>query len=302
MDRAEFYLRLLLMRGKVLNKLRILTTQLFTPVVAVEPLLQALQLTPLQVRQFYQVDEQRLHQALSWLDLPNHHLVTYHQASYPPLLREISSAPLLLFVQGEVQNLILPQLAMVGSRRYSQYGYKWGYHFAYQLATKGMAITSGLALGIDALCHQAALAAKGRTIAVLGSGLNQLTPRSHTALAKRMLAHQGTLVSEFLPDTPAVAMHFPRRNRIISGLSWGVMIVEAARKSGSLITARYALEQGREVFALPGPIDNEGCAGTHWLIQQGANLVTQPTEIIEQYNSRLHWLPLLTSPKTRHLY
>ncbi|HCB7436359.1 TPA: DNA-protecting protein DprA [Escherichia coli] len=159
------------------------------------------------------------------------------------------------------------------------------------LATRGVTITSGLARGIDGVAHKAALQVNGVSIAVLGNGLNTIHPRRHAPLAASLLEQGGALVSEFPLDVPPLAYNFPRRNRIISGLSKGVLVVEAALRSGSLVTARCALEQGREVFALPGPIGNPGSEGPHWLIKQGAILVTEPEEILENLQFGLHWLP-----------
>ncbi|MCW1947772.1 DNA-protecting protein DprA, partial [Escherichia coli] len=179
----------------------------------------------------------------------------------------------------------------VGSRAHSWYGERWGRLFCETLATRGVTITSGLARGIDGVAHKAALQVNGVSIAVLGNGLNTIHPRRHARLAASLLEHGGALVSEFPLDVPPLAYNFPRRNRIISGLSKGVLVVEAALRSGSLVTARCALEQGREVFALPGPIGNPGSEGPHWLIKQGAILVTEPEEILENLQFGLHWLP-----------
>ena len=226
---------------------------------------------------------------LDWLATTNppKHLIAYCDSDYPTLLKQISSPPLLLFVMGNKQLLHSPQIAMVGSREFSEYGAQWGRYFASELAINGLTVTSGLALGLDAICHRGALEVSGNTIAVLGSGLAEITPRANLRLANDILAQNGALISEFSPFEKARAVYFPRRNRIISGLSLGTFVVEASEKSGSLITARYALEQNRDVFALPGDIDNQNSHGTHYLIKQGAYLVTQPIDILEHYSSFL---------------
>lgn len=245
-----------------------------------------------QIQQFWSLNPRYIEKTLSWLEQPGHHLLVYGQPGYPAQLMAILSPPLLLFVSGNKELLLASQIAMVGSRSYSHYGERWARYFAAELAQSGLAITSGLALGIDGICHQAVLGCGGKTIAVLGSGLANIYPKRHGRLAQEIEANGGALVSEFLSTALPIAAHFPRRNRIISGLSAGVIVIEATRKSGSLITARYALEQGREVFSLPGSLDSSGSEGTHWLIQQGANLVCHPREVIEQLGSSLHWLPL----------
>lgn len=242
---------------------------------------------------FLQADGEVLDAALRWLELPGHHLLAWDNEGYPELLRGIASPPTLLFIIGNPQALQRPQLAMVGSRRYSHYGEHWAAYFAAGLVQCGFTITSGLAIGIDGICHRAALEAGGDTVAVLGSGLLHLYPRRHRALAEQIVASDGALVSELFPTAPPLAAHFPQRNRIISGLSFGVVIVESQLPSGSLITARCALDQGRDIFALPGSLASPTSAGTHWLIQQGAYLVTHPREIAEQLGSGLTWLPPL---------
>lgn len=290
MNKQEFWLRLLTVKGCRTKNLRRINIKTELTQHQVEQLLCLAELTAEQKRAFYQPNEAYLTSGLDWLCRAGNHLVAYNDTDYPQLLRHIRDAPLALFVRGEVSHLNLTQLAMVGSRNFSHYGKQWGHYFAAELSLSGFAITSGLALGIDSICHRAAIENNGVTIAVLGSGLDCITPKKHIALAEEILAKNGVLVSEFFPQESAIPEHFPRRNRIVSGLSKGVLIVEAALKSGSLITARYALEQGREVFALPGPLGNNGYQGTHWLIQQGANLVTQPSDIIEHLNSTLNWL------------
>ncbi|MEC5321237.1 DNA-protecting protein DprA [Brenneria populi subsp. brevivirga] len=251
----------------------------------------SLGMTDVQAEQFQRCDGKMLDQTLGWLSQPAHHMVSCADERYPFLLGNISAYPLLLFVAGELSQLASPQIAIVGSRNNSTYGEQWGQFFAQELSVNDLIITSGLAVGIDGIAHRAALDAGGKTIAVLGSGLAHIYPRRHQGLAARILEHGGALVSEFPLSTPPLPAHFPRRNRIISGLSLGVLVIEASIRSGSLVTARYALDQGRDVFALPGPIGNPMTEGTHWLIQQGAYLVTHPKNVVEQLISGLQWLP-----------
>jgi DNA processing protein len=221
---------------------------------------------------------------LRWLDAPQRYCLALHDPSYPALLREIADPPPLLFVHGNAEALADRQLALVGSRNPSPMGSKHARHFARALVETGFAVTSGLALGIDAAAHQGTLDAHGITFAVAGTGLDQVYPRSHQKLAEAILAQGGALISEFPTHTPPQAGNFPRRNRIISGLSLGVLVVEAALKSGSLITARMASEQGREVFALPGSIDNPLSRGCNALIKQGAKLVETIDDILEEFS------------------
>lgn len=220
-------------------------------------------------------------QALAWLEQPGHSLLMWDDPSYPGLLAELSDAPPLLFIDGDPGLLEQPQLAMVGSRRASRPGLDTAQRFARSLAAGGFVITSGLALGIDGAAHQGALDAGGKTIAVLGTGLCCLYPARHKALASDIVAGGGALVSELPLSSPPHASNFPRRNRIISGLSLGVLVVEASPSSGSLITARLAAEQGREVYAIPGSIHHPGARGCHQLIRDGATLVESFEHILE---------------------
>lgn len=218
---------------------------------------------------------------LTWHEHPGQSIISINDPRYPALLREIYAPPDVLYVQGNVTHLTGMQLAMVGSRNPSPTGIELAEHFAAELVKAGLAITSGLALGIDGASHRGALDASGITIAVLGHGLNTIYPKQHQKLATR-IAQQGALVSEFPLETPIRPMHFPRRNRIISGLGLGTLVVEAALKSGSLITARLACEQGREVFALPGSLYNPHAKGCHALIRQGAILVETVDDILDE--------------------
>ncbi len=223
---------------------------------------------------------------LTWLQAQPHHHLVYHTApEYPELLLAIPRFPPLLFVSGALEALSFPyQVAVVGSRRPSQIGTAIAFEWAKELSQAGVIVTSGLALGIDAYAHEGAIAAQAPTIGVLGSGIDVIYPAQHTALAERILAHQGALVSEFPTGTTPERTHFPRRNRIISGLTRGVLVVEAAQKSGSLITAQYALDQGRDVFAVPGNVLGAQSQGCHTLIQQGAKLSMNVQDILEEFD------------------
>ncbi|MBS7691133.1 DNA-protecting protein DprA [Pseudomonas lalucatii] len=224
---------------------------------------------------------ERAASALAWLDRPGHHLLMWDDPAYPGLLAELADAPPLLFVAGDPGLLERPQLAMVGSRRASRPGLDCARSFARSLAGGGFVITSGLALGIDGAAHQGALEANGKTVAVLGTGLGHIYPARHQRLAAEIVERGGALVSELPLDCPPQASNFPRRNRIISGLSLGVLVVEASPSSGSLITARLAAEQGREVYAIPGSIHHPGARGCHQLIREGAILVESIEHILE---------------------
>ena len=215
---------------------------------------------------------------LRWLEQPTHHFLPIDSPRYPALLAELPDAPAGLFVRGDPDALSLPQLAIVGSRNPTAAGNDNARQFAAHLARAGLAITSGLAIGIDAAAHHGALQAGGKTIAVCGTGLDIDYPRANAGLAAA-IASAGALVSEFPLGTPAAKGNFPRRNRIISGLALGTLVVEAAVQSGSLITARLAADQGREVFAIPGSIHNPLARGCHRLIRQGAQLVETADDI-----------------------
>ena len=252
--------------------------------------LHAVGMTAAQAKLFFLLDEHELDETRRWLEQPDHHLLRGDDPRYPLRLKAIADYPGALLVSGGLALLHSAQLAVIGSRSHSWYGARWGKLFSETLAQKGITITSGLALGIDGVAHRGALAAEGKTIAVLGNGLSQVYPRRHATLARQIIDNGGTLVSEFPLITPPLPAHFPRRNRIISGLSLGVLVIEAALRSGSLVTVRCALEQGRDVFALPGPIGNPGSEGPHWLIKQGAVPVTSPEDIVEYWHNELAWL------------
>jgi len=231
-------------------------------------------------------DWQAVEQDLAWLSAPGNRVVKFTDAAYPPRLAAIPDPPLLLFVHGDPDYLLQPQLAIVGSRNPSHDGVALAEDFAAYLGGCGLTICSGLAAGIDAAAHRGALGSAAGTVAVTGTGLDRVYPARHRELAHQ-IAENGVLVSEFPPGTPPLAANFPRRNRIISGLSVGTLVVEAALHSGSLITARHALEQGREVFAIPGSVHNPLARGCHALIRDGAKLVEGGEHILEELASQL---------------
>lgn len=228
----------------------------------------------------------KVEQALVWSTSADQHIIVRTDPRYPPLLKEIHDPPLLLFVVGQPEALLHPQIAIVGSRRCSVDGRRNTQSFARGLVTQGFSICSGLARGIDGIAHEAALEASGMTVAVMGTGADQVYPYQHRALASAIRA-SGALVSELPLGSGALAAHFPKRNRIISGMSLGLLVVEAAPRSGTLISARLAMEQNRELFAVPGSIRNPLSHGPHRLIQQGAHLVDEPEQIVEHLQSLL---------------
>ncbi|WP_019557207.1 DNA-processing protein DprA [Thiomicrorhabdus arctica] len=226
--------------------------------------------------------------ALEWAERPLQSYLPIGSAGYPELLASIDDAPILLSVRGNVALLKDPQLAIVGSRHASKQGVNIAKDFAQHLSNQGLTITSGLALGIDAAAHQGGLQGLGKTVAVIGTGLDRIYPAANQALA-RQIAEEGVMISEFPLGTPPLAFNFPRRNRIISGLSVGTLVVEAALKSGSLITAKTAIEQGREVFAVPGSINNPLAKGCHQLIKQGAKLVESGQDVFEELSALIQF-------------
>ncbi len=228
-----------------------------------------------------------------WQGGENRHIIALGDPQYPPLLLQTADPPLLLYVEGRVELLAAPSLAVVGSRNPTPQGADNAQAFAAHLAGGGLAVVSGLALGIDGAAHLGALSvADGAgTLAVVGTGLDTVYPGRHRALAGRIAGH-GALVSEYAPGTPPLAPNFPQRNRIIAGLSRGTLVVEAALRSGSLITARLAAEAGREVFAIPGSIHSPQSRGCHALIRQGAKLVESAQDIFEELRGTLASVPL----------
>jgi DNA processing protein len=226
--------------------------------------------------------QQRVDDVQRWLSGgPSRHVLTLGEPAYPPRLLESPDPPLLLYVTGDLSSLAAPSIAVVGSRRPSAQGRDNARDFAHCFGAAGYVVVSGLALGIDAAAHEAALAAGARTVAVMGTGPDRVYPARHLALARR-IADQGALVTEFVPGTAPLRENFPMRNRVIAGLSQGTLVVEAALQSGSLITARLANEAGREVFAIPGSIHSEQSRGCHALIRDGARLVESATEVLDE--------------------
>lgn len=244
--------------------------------------------------------QQAVQRDLDWLNnAGNHYILTPENPRYPQTLTAFSSAPPLLFVLGDPDLLNDPQIAMVGSRHPTAGGKENATAFSSHLAGNGLCITSGLALGIDAHSHEGALDANGSTIAVVGTGLDIVYPARNRALAERIAAH-GAIISEFPIGVKPQAQHFPRRNRIISGMSVGTLVVEAALRSGSLVTAKHAMEQGREVFAIPGSIHNPMARGCHQLIRQGAKLVETANDILEEIAPHLHSYLQDNTPSLEH--
>ena len=215
-------------------------------------------------------------------------LITHLHEDYPDLLKQTHRPPPVLYVKGNTTLLALPQIAIVGTRNPTNSGIENARIFSRYLSQGGFTITSGFAMGIDAAAHESALATTGKTIAVMATGIDLIYPRRHQAMADMLLEQNGLLITEFVPGTAPHAVNFPRRNRIISGLSLGVLVIEAAVKSGSLITARYATEHNREVFAVPGSIHNPQSKGCHKLIKEGAQLVETGEDIIKQIEGIIH--------------
>jgi len=216
-----------------------------------------------------------------WQETKRHHILTWEDEAYPALLKEIHDPPPVLYAMGDITALQQPTVAMVGTRHPSVTGSETAWRFASELARHGITIVSGLALGIDAQSHRGCLEAQGQTIAVMGTGIDTIYPKRHQALAEK-ITEKGLLLSQFPLKSPPIAGHFPLRNRIISGLSLCILVVEAAIKSGSLITARLALEQNRDVLAIPGSIYNQQTKGCHYLLQQGAKLVTSSHDVLDE--------------------
>lgn len=237
--------------------------------------------------------------ALAWAAEPGNHILTLADSEYPQALLNSADPPVLLYLKGRIELLNRPALAVVGSRNATPQGEANAEAFSAALAAAGLTIVSGLALGIDAAAHRGALSAGeagGSTIAVIGTGADRIYPAKNRDLARR-IAEQGAIISEFPLDTPALAANFPRRNRIIAGLAQGCLVVEAAARSGSQITARLAAEAGREVLAIPGSIHSPLAKGCHQLIKQGAKLVESAQDVLEEINWQNR--PAVVSAETR---
>lgn len=228
-------------------------------------------------------DFSRISMDKKWQNGHDKNILTWEHPQYPNLLKEISNPPFVLFAKGDLSLFHQPCLAIVGTRKPTPMGRETSCEFSANLSRAGVNIVSGLALGIDAAAHQGCLTERGNTIAVLGSGVENIYPCQHRDLAKKIMEN-GLICSEFPVYSKANAGHFPQRNRIISGLSLATLVVEAAVSSGSLITAQYALEQNRDVFAIPSSIDNVQAKGCHQLLQQGAKLITSPKDILDELN------------------
>lgn len=221
-------------------------------------------------------------------------LLTPGDAHYPQLLLQTVDPPLLLYAQGDVSLLNAPSIGVVGSRHPTPQGKENARAFAAELSQAGWTVVSGLAAGIDGAAHEGALAGQGRTVAVVGTGLDRVYPRRHLELAHK-IAQYGTIISEYSIGTPPLPPHFPQRNRIIAGITRGTLVIEAALQSGSLITARLAIEAGREVFAIPGSIHSPQSRGCHALLKQGAKLVESAAEVIEEFPGQTRLLPRNTT-------
>lgn len=289
-DHSDHALLALVLAGGRLRPRRALLEQLGGPQAALRATATQARQAGLSEAQYLRLrspDPPTLQRGVRWLAQPGHHLVGCLHPDYPPLLRQIPGPPLALFVDGEPSLLWRPAIAVVGSRAASSAGREHSRHFARQLAAAGLSIVSGMAAGIDASAHEAVLALPAAaTLAVVGTGPDIAYPPRHAALRDR-IASDGAIVSEHPPGTPALRSHFPSRNRVLAGLSLATLVIEAAERSGALITARLAGDFGREVFALPGSLHNPLSRGCHRLIREGAGLVEDPAEILAALGPRL---------------
>lgn len=284
MDELTNWLKISLITGltseKLLSALEV-QSSLDELLNANETTLKAYNFTAHQIAVLKAPASEKLEEMLNWAAEPNHHVLPITDNRYPNQLRDIDNPPKVLFVNGDIDFLHQPQLAMVGSRSPTAVGKKIAEDFAYHLSSNGLTITSGLARGIDGASHTGALKGIAGTVAVVATGLDRVYPAEHRQLAHQ-ICEQGALISEQPLGVAPHAGLFPLRNRIISGLSQGVLVVEAAIKSGTLITARHAIEQNRDVFAVPGSIHNPAVKGCHALIKQGAKLVEKADDILEE--------------------
>lgn len=256
----------------------------------------ALKFTSVQQQRLQQINWSLVDKAQQW-QTHDRHIITFDDPRYPPLLKHIHDPPLVLYVMGHAALLRQSQLAIVGSRKPTHAGRETAYQIANALAKAGLVITSGLALGIDGCAHRGAVDAEKPTIAVLGCGVDVIYPKTHRPLFQSILIH-GAIISEYPLNTAACAIHFPRRNRIITGLSQATLVVEATTQSGSLVSARLAMEQNRDVFAIPGSIQNPQARGCHQLIKQGAALVTDAQDIMNELDMNV----AITTPHIASIY
>jgi len=283
---AQFWLALKYVPRLALDKKRLLVQQFgITGLFSLNKTqLQQCKLSAAQTAAILSPDWHKIAKIIEYSAQCNSHIIPINDIHYPTLLKQIYDPPLVLFVRGNIKLLNAIQIAIVGSRNASVYGKEVTQLLAKQLVEQGFVVTSGLALGIDTFAHKGALHYQNSTIAVVATGLDQVYPNRNKALMNDILTQGGAVLSEFPPRTVAKAGHFPKRNRLISGLTKGVVVIEAALQSGSLITARCALEHNRDVFALPGSIHNPLSKGCHWLIKQGAKLIENSADIVDELN------------------
>lgn len=227
--------------------------------------------------------QSQIKRKLEWMEKQKIFCLFLGEDTYPQALKEIYDPPVVLYGKGNKENLNQFSLAIVGCRQYSLYGKKMAYYLSEELSQKEVHIISGLARGIDTFAHEGCLRGKGKTIAVLGNGLDRIYPNENRILAEEILEKKGTILSEYLVGTPPLKFHFPARNRLISGISKGIIVIEAKEKSGTMITVDYGLEQGKNIFAVPGNVGEQNSIGTNRLIQEGAKMVTSIKDILEEY-------------------
>ncbi len=290
MDDLKFWLSLTLARGIGSVSVKQLLSHFETPFniqTTSQSSLKAAGLNKAQATALHNIDVgKQLDITLDWLALEEHHIIPYTSQEYPERLKDLHDSPTLLYIIGDKEVLKTPQVAIVGSRKPTPGAARTAREFAQSLSQSGLTITSGMALGIDAQAHEGCLDTNGLTIAVAATGLDRVYPAKHRDLAHRIVEN-GAIVSEFSIGTPTIPTNFPKRNRIISGLSMGTLVVEAAIRSGSLSTARHAIEQSREILAIPGSIHNPLARGCHQLIRQGAKLVETTDDILEELAGQL---------------